>query len=435
MNISIFGLGYVGAVSSACLAEQGHRVIGVDVNDSKIKLINNGNAPIVEAGLEQMIKNGVVGKRLHATNSIEEAVKSSEVSIICVGTPSLMNGNINLSYIYSVCEEIAHEIRKKESFHSVVIRSTVKPGTLQTCGEIIEDISGKKINVDFGMASNPEFLREGTAIHDYFNPPYTIFGCSCTETENQLREIYANIDAPIYSLKPKESEMIKYANNSFHALKITFANEIGNISKELGIDGHVVMDIVTKDKKLNLSSYYMRPGFAFGGSCLPKDVRELNYSAKSLDLSTPMLDSLLASNENQIDRAFRMIERAGSKKVGFLGFSFKAGTDDLRESPVLTLIEKLIGKGYELKLYDSNIILSKLTGKNKEFLHAHLPHINKLLETNIEDVINGSEVLVIGTKEDEFKKVVKEEVVKTIIDLVRIDKEKVSGGNYVGICW
>lgn len=435
MNISIFGLGYVGAVSSACLAKQGHKVIGVDINDSKIKQINDSKAPIVEEGLEQMIEKGVKDKRLHATKNVQEAVMSSEVSIICVGTPSLLNGNINLSYIFNVCEEIAQEIKKKDTFHSIVIRSTVKPGTLEDCGEIIEDISGKKLNQDFGMASNPEFLREGTAIDDYFNPPYTIFGCTCTQTEDQLREIYGNIDAPIYSLKPKESEMIKYANNNFHALKITFANEIGNISKELGVDGHVVMDIVTKDKKLNLSSYYMKPGFAFGGSCLPKDVRGLNYSAKSLDLKTPMLDSLISSNKNQIERAFRMIEKTGSKKIGFLGFSFKAGTDDLRESPVLTLIEKLIGKGYELKLYDKNVILSKLTGKNKEFLQAHLPHINRLLESNIEEVIESSEVLIIGTKEEEFKKIVKEEDQKTIIDLVRIDKEKVSGGNYIGICW
>ncbi len=436
MRISIFGLGYVGAVSCACFGKEGHDVIGVDVSEHKVDLINSGKSPIIEADLEAYIEEGVGNGKIKAVTDCSYAVENSEISIICVGTPSQLNGNIDLHYIYNVCSEIAGELKKKDSFHSVVIRSTVAPGTIRQCGEIIEDISQKKLNVDFGVASNPEFLREGTAIHDFINPPYTIIGASCQQTEDQLKELYAGIDAPVYCLKPEESEMIKYTNNNFHALKITFANEIGNICKELGVDGHQVMDIVAKDKKLNLSPYYLKPGFAFGGSCLPKDVRGLKYRARMLDLKTPLLDSLLESNDYQVERGLQMVTSTGKKKVGILGFAFKAGTDDLRESPMVTLIEALIGKGYDISVYDSNVYLSKLLGKNKDFIAAHIPHISRLMEEKMEDVIARSEVLVIGNNSPEFNDVlsmIPED--KVIIDLVRIQKEKTSEGNYKGICW
>ncbi|MDF0706870.1 nucleotide sugar dehydrogenase [Flagellimonas okinawensis] len=436
MNISVFGLGYVGVVSCACFSREGHRVIGVDIEETKVNLINSGKATIIEKGLEEQIKDSVEKERLTATKNFEEAVMESDVSFICVGTPSLANGSINLAYIYQVVKQIAESIKGKDSFHTIVIRSTVKPGTLKTCTEIVEDISGKKVNEGFGMVSNPEFLREGSAMKDFVEPPYTIIGTYSEKSESVLKELYGSIEAPIYCIKPEEAELIKYANNNFHALKISFANEIGNICKEHQVDGHKVMDIVCKDTKLNLSPYYMKPGFAFGGSCLPKDVRGLTNIAKKLDLETPLLSSLLVSNRYQIDRGLELILSAGTKKVGFLGFAFKSGTDDLRESPIVEVIETLIGKGFDLKVYDSNVHLSSLMGKNKEYINSHIPHIYKLLKEDINEVIEKSDVLVIGNNSKEFKEILhKIPKDKTIIDLVRIDNELTTSDNYVGICW
>jgi GDP-mannose 6-dehydrogenase len=436
MKISVFGLGYVGAVSCACFAKDGHQVTGVDVSEHKVALINEGKSPIVEKDLDEYIAEGVKSGRIKAMTDVQTAVLSSDLSIVCVGTPSQLNGNIDLSYIYKVCSQIGEALKAKSTYHTIAIRSTVVPGTVKECAQIIEDTSGKKHITDFGVGSNPEFLREGTAVFDFWHPPYTIFGTESPKSEEALKELYKNIDAAVYALKPEESEMIKYTNNNFHALKITFANEIGNICKELGVDGHVVMDIVSKDTKLNLSPYYMKPGFAFGGSCLPKDVRGLNYRAKILDLKTPLLNSLLESNDYQVQRGMQLISQTGKKRVGFLGFAFKAGTDDMRESPIISLIEMLIGKGYQLSLYDANVLLSKLMGKNKDYLIAHIPHITRLLRASVEQVVEESEVIIIGNKSEEFKEVVRlASPEQTIIDLVRIDKNKTSGGNYVGLCW
>lgn len=436
MHISVFGLGYVGAVSCACFAEMGHTVIGVDVNAAKLDLIGSGNSPIVEAGLDELIANGVRDGRIRPTSDVRDAVHATELSIICVGTPSQLNGNIDLAYIFRVCEEIAESIKTKNAFHSVIIRSTVVPGTIARCVELIESLTRLKHGKDFGVASNPEFLREASAIADFWNPPYTVIGSNCEQTELQLRTLYNSIDAEVFSLKPEEAEMIKYANNCFHATKITFANEIGNLCKALGVDGQRVMEVVSSDTKLNLSPYYMRPGFAFGGSCLPKDVRGLNYRAKTLDVQTPLLASLLPSNRHQVSRGMQLITNTAKKRIGFLGFAFKAGTDDLRESPMVELIETLLGKGYDLSLYDSNILLSRLTGKNKDFLTGHIPHINRLLRDSIQEVVDESEVIVIGNEATEFRNVLEELAPgKTIIDLVRIDSSRVSGDNYVGICW
>lgn len=436
MNISVFGLGYVGVVSCACFSKEGHRIIGVDVEENKINLVNNGKATIIEKGLEEQIKSSVEGNKLYATKDYRKAVLESEVSFICVGTPSLPNGSINLAYIYQVVKQVAESLKEKDTFHTIVIRSTVKPGTLKTCTEIVEDISGKKVNEGFGMVSNPEFLREGSAMKDFVNPPYTIIGTKSEKSQTVLQELYGSIDAPIYCIKPEEAELVKYANNNFHALKISFANEIGNICKEHQVDGHIVMDIVCKDTKLNLSPYYMKPGFAFGGSCLPKDVRGLTNIAKKMDLETPLLSSLLESNKYQIERGLDMITSTGKKKIGFLGFAFKSGTDDLRESPIVEVIETLIGKGYDLRVYDSNVHLSSLMGKNKEYINSHIPHIYKLLKEDIEEVIKESDVLVIGNGSKEFKEILpKIPKDKTIIDLVRIDNQLTTSDNYVGICW
>ena len=436
MKISIFGLGYVGAVSCACFAKDQHQIIGVDVNDHKVDLINNGKSPIVEKDLDDYIAQANKNGLLKATTDVNYAIKNSEVSIICVGTPSQINGNIDLSYIYKVCVQIGEALKDKEAYHTIVIRSTVVPGTVKQCIGIIEDNSGKSHIKDFGLGSNPEFLREGTAIYDFWNPPYTIIGIESEKSQNVLKELYKSVDAPLHILRPEESEMIKYANNNFHAVKITFANEIGNICKELGVDGHVVMDIVAKDKKLNLSNYYMKPGFAFGGSCLPKDVRGLNYRAKLLDVKTPLLNSLLESNEIQIQRGLQLIYNTGKRKIGVLGFAFKAGTDDLRESPMITLIETLIGKGFDLSLYDANVLLSKLMGKNKDFIIGRIPHISRLLKAGAEHVIEEADVIVLGNKSEEFKELLPSiPKDKTVIDLVRIEKEKQTQENYVGICW
>lgn len=436
MNISVFGLGYVGVVSCACFSREGHNVIGVDVEKKKVELVNNGKATIIEDGLEEEIKNSVAKKLLYATQDFSEAVHHSDVSFVCVGTPSLPNGAINLAYIYQVVKQIAQGIKNKDTFHTIAIRSTVKAGTLKTCLEIAEDISGKKHGKDFGLVSNPEFLREGTAMKDFINPPYTIIGTNCDKSRKVMELLYGNIDAPIHFIKPEEAEMIKYANNNFHAMKITFANEIGNISKELGVDGHVVMDIVAKDTKLNLSPYYLKPGFAFGGSCLPKDVRGLTQIAKSLDIKTPLLSSLLKSNFYQVERGLDLIYQTGKKKIGFLGFAFKSGTDDLRESPVVGVIETLIGKGFDIKVYDSNVHLSALLGKNKDYVNSHIPHIYRLLKEDMNEVIEHSDVLVIGNNAKAFAEVVKQVPDdKIIIDLVRVSKEKIIKENYIGICW
>lgn len=436
MNISIFGLGYVGAVSCACFASSGHSVIGVDVNPHKIDLINRGQSPIIEKDLDRFIAEGVQSGRIRAMLSVAEAIQQTELSLICVGTPSLLNGNIDTGYVYKVAQQIGEALAQKNGFHSVAIRSTVTPGTVKTCAEIMEDASGKKLNVDFGIASNPEFLREGTAIADFFNPPYTVIGASCEQTQQQLTELYANLDAPVFSLRPEESEMIKYVNNNFHALKVTFANEIGNICKELHIDSHVVMDIVAKDTKLNLSPYYLKPGFAFGGSCLPKDVRGLTYQSKALDLQTPLLNSLMPSNEYQIQRALQLIMQEGKRKVAVLGFAFKAGTDDVRESPMIQLIENLLGKGYELQLYDKNVSLSKLLGKNKDFLTSHIPHISRLLKDNLDSVVAFAEIIVIGNGSEEFTAVLNHiRPDQVVLDLVRIDPARTSDEQYKGICW
>lgn len=436
MNISVFGLGYVGVVSCACFSREGHRVIGVDVIENKVDLINSGKATIIEENLEEQIAASVSKNLLTATTDYEVAVLNTDVSFVCVGTPSLPNGSINLAYIFQVVKRIAKTVKKKDGFHTVVIRSTVKPGTLKACTEIMEDISGKENNKDFAMVSNPEFLREGTAMKDFTDPPYTIIGTGSEKGKEILKKVYSNLLAPIYFIRPEEAEMIKYANNNFHAMKISFANEIGNICKAYEVDGHVVMDIVAKDTKLNLSPYYLKPGFAFGGSCLPKDVRGLTQIAQNKDLKTPLLSSLLESNEYQVNKGLQLIMETGRKKIGFLGFAFKSGTDDLRESPIVELIETLIGKGYEVLVYDSNVHLSSLMGKNKEYVNSHIPHIYKLLKEDVEEVINASEVLVIGNNAKEFSKILPNVPNdKIIIDLVRIDKQRVSKDNYVGICW
>ena len=438
MKICVFGLGYVGSISAGCLAALGHQVIGVDVNPTKVEMINAGQSPAIEKELDAIIQESVQAGRLRAVTSATEAVMASDVSLICVGTPSADNGNLDLRYVERVCREIGEGLATKTGYHTVIIRSTMLPGSTEDrIIPILEKASGHCAGKDFGVAFNPEFLREGTAVDDFYHPAFTVIGQYDPHSAEEVAKLYEAIDAPIYKVPLKVAEMLKYANNSYHALKVTFANEIGNICKRQGIDSHQVMEIFCQDHKLNLSSYYLKPGFAFGGSCLPKDVRALLYCAHHLDLSVPVLEAILPSNELHIRQGYEMIRLTNYKKVGILGFTFKDGTDDLRESPMVELIELLIGKGYQVKVYDMNISLARLYGANRVYIEHTIPHISSLMCNSVEEVISKSEVVVIGNKSPEFSSVfqlLREDQI--MIDLVRIlNDSNHMGERYQGICW
>lgn len=436
-RVSIFGLGYVGAVSVACLADHGHEVIGVDVNPAKVDAIGAGRSPIIESGLEELLRRGVESGRIRATTDTAAAVRDTDVSFICVGTPSQPNGSLDLSYVQRVCEEIGGALAAKAGFHVVVARSTMLPGsTEEVVVPALESSSGKRHGRDFAACFNPEFLREGTSIADFHDPPFTVIGSDDERATEAVRGLYARVQAPVVTVPIKVSEMLKYACNAFHGLKVTFANEIGNLCKQQGIDSHAVMDLFCRDQKLNLSPYYLKPGFAFGGSCLPKDLRALLYHGRQLDTRTPTLESILPSNERQVDIAYQMIRRTGCRRVGVLGFSFKAGTDDLRESPLVALIEMLIGKGYDVAVYDRNVSLANLTGANRAFIEKEIPHISKLMCESVATVVEASELLVIGNRSPEFKDVLsglRDDQI--VLDLVRIGDVLPDHPNYGGICW
>ena len=436
MRISVFGLGYVGCVSAACFAKHGNDVVGVDVSPTKVDIINQGNSPIVEHGMNELIAETVAAKSLRATTDSADAIANSELSLVCVGTPSNTNGSLDLRYVSRVCEEIGACLRDKSERHVVVIRSTMLPGTIENAViPALETASGKKAGEGFGVCINPEFLREGTSLKDFYAPPFTLIGADDEQTADMVRQLYVDIDAPIFVTSLKTAEMVKYVCNCFHALKVTFANEVGNVCKALGIDSHEVMDVFCQDHKLNLSSYYLKPGFAFGGSCLPKDLRAMNYKAKEVDVEVPVLASILPSNRLQIQKALDMVAQTGQKRIGVLGFSFKAGTDDLRESPMVTLIETLIGKGYQLSIYDRDVSLARLSGANKEYIEREIPHISQLMCGTIDEVVAKSDVVIIGNKADEFRQIeTRLNETQVLIDLVRIFDKK-SGAGYQGICW
>jgi GDP-mannose 6-dehydrogenase len=436
VKLSVFGIGYVGCVSAACFAKEGHDVTGVDVNPTKVEIINSGNSPIIEPGIGELMQEAVASRRLRATTSEVDAVNNSDVSLVCVGTPSNANGSLDLRYVTRVCEEIGAALRTKERRHVVVMRSTMLPGTIENVVvPALEKTSDKTAGSDFGVCINPEFLREGSSLKDFYAPPFTLIGADDEKTVGTVRALYENIDAPLFQTDVKTAEMIKYVCNTFHALKVSFANEVGNICKALTIDSHAVMEIFCKDTKLNLSPYYLKPGFAFGGSCLPKDLRAINYKAKELDVEVPLLGSILPSNRLQIERAVEMVARTGKKRVGILGFSFKAGTDDLRESPMVVLIETLIGKGYKVSLYDRDVSLARLFGANKEYIKREIPHISELMCPTVDEVVDNADVIVIGNKADEFRQIeTRVGAGKLIIDLVRLF-DKTSDDRYQGICW
>lgn len=435
MNISIFGLGYVGCVGAACLAKLGHHVIGNDVSEDKVNLINQGKPTIIEAEIDELVKEGHDKGFIEATMDYHYAVNNSDVSFIVVGTPSSKEGHLNLNYIYSVAKQIGEAMRDKNSFHIVAIRSTVLPGTNKKVGEIIAEASGKERGTDFTVVSNPEFLREGTAVRDYMEPPLTLIGTDSEIAEAKFRELYAGIPGEFISTDIEVAEMMKYVNNTFHALKIVFGNEVGNICKALGIDSHKVMEIFCKDKQLNISPYYFKPGFAYGGSCLPKDSKALCTLAHDLYVDVPVMNAIDFSNEIQKKIAIDIIESKGRRKVGILGLSFKAGTDDLRNSPIVDVAEALYGKGYEIHIYDKNVRVSQLTGTNADFIAAKLPHLHEIITDDLDAVCSECDVLVVTNKEKEFADIPDNYPHKCIVDLVRQFKELDYDGNYEGISW
>lgn len=422
MKISVFGLGYVGTVCAGCFAAAGHEVVGVDPVQLKVDFINQGHSPIVEPEIEEIISRNTKAGRVKATTDPVQAVMESELSFVCVGTPSQPNGNLDLRFIRRICEQIGEALRTKNARHTVVIRSTILPGTMQKVViPTLEEFSGKKSGQDFGVCNNPEFLREGTAVADFRNPPKTVIGELDQLSGDIVASLYNAIPAPLIRTDLHTAEMIKYVDNCWHALKIGFANEIGNLCDALEIDAIKVMDIFCRDLKLNISPAYLRPGFAFGGSCLPKDLRALSYQARMQDLELPILSSVLPSNELQIARGLKMTMECGNSRIGILGFSFKAGTDDLRESPVIEVIERLIGKGYGLRIYDRNVNIAALTGANREFILNRIPHIARLMVPEIEDVLAWAETIVIGNSDPEFKRVpqmLREE--QSLVDMVRM---------------
>jgi GDP-mannose 6-dehydrogenase len=436
MRINIYGLGYVGSVSAACFAAAGHDVLGIDIDEMKVDSINQGRSAVVEPGLSELISSGVASKKLRATVNGSEG---ADVSMVCVGTPSNENGSLCLTYVARAASQIGAFLKIATAYHVVCIRSTVLPGTVESVViPILEECSGRKAGADFGICMNPEFLREGSSIADFHAPPFTIVGEHDCRSGAVIAQLYASIPAPLIRTKLAVAEMVKYAGNAYHALKIAFANEIGNIAKRLGLDGREVMEIFCRDEKLNVSAAYLQPGFAFGGSCLPKDLRALLHKAKELDLEPPLLRSVLVSNTNQIEEAYRLIRKRGKKKIAMLGLSFKPGTDDLRESPIAELVEILLGKGHEVVIYDREVSLARLHGSNRAYIEQTIPHLSRLMKPSIDGALNGSEVVVVAKRSAEYRAALANPANgHFVIDLAssRADNGKERKGHYEGICW
>lgn len=438
MRISVFGIGYVGAVSAACLARDGHDVVAVDISEFKVDLINSGRSTIVEPGLEQVIGEAVAAGRLRATTDGVAAIRHTDLSLVCVGTPSLPNGSLDLRHVERVCEQIGRALAAKDAFHAVVVRSTMLPGSMaRLVVPALERSSGKRDGAEFGSAIYPEFLREGSAIRDWHESASIIIGATEPRTIGMLRELTAPLPGRLFLLDTATAELIKYANNAWHATKISFANEIGAIGKSLGVDGHRVMEAVCADDRLNISPAYMRPGFAFGGSCLPKDLRALLHRARELDLDCPMIGSLLPSNEATLRRAFELVESVGHRRVGLIGLSFKGGTDDLRESPAVELAERLFGKGYDIRIFDRNVCMARLAGANLAFIQTRIPHLATLLTDDLGQVAAHGDTLVVthgDLGEARMPRELREGQV--LIDLARLaEAARPRQGRYQGLCW
>src|SRR5438309_3393223 len=438
-SISVFGLGYVGTVTAACFAHKGNQVLGVDLSRSKVEALDAGQSPIVEPRVTELIAECNRACRLHATSDAEVAGLKTEISFLCVGTPSLRNGKLDLGHIEPVCREIGRALQKKNSFHLVVLRSTVLPGTAETIVvPTLEKASAKKMGKDFGVCVNPEFMREGTAVSDFLEPSMTIIGAEDAAHSSMLRELYAWVPGRIFETSFRSAEMAKYVCNAWHAVKVAFANEVGTLAKELGVDAEAVTEIFTADNKLNISPTYLKPGFAFGGSCLPKDVRAMNYRAKELDLDLPLFQAIMPSNHEHLERAVEMVLATGKKKVALLGLSFKAATDDLRESPQVQLAKRLLGEGRELKIWDDNVSLGHLIGSNRQYIEEVIPHVGSLLCPDLASALAQAEVVVIGTRGIDRATLSRQiEPGQIVIDLVNLEKARriEHNGSYEGICW
>jgi len=438
MKISVFGLGYVGCVTSACLADNGHEVIGVDINEFKVRTISGGRSPIIEKGLDDLISKAVARGSLKATTDYGEAVNGTDLSLICVGTPSTSSGEINMEFVHRVSEKIGAILQGKGDRHTIVVRSTMLPGAME--GEVIPrllEASGSRPGEEVGISYNPEFLREGSAVSDFLNPPMTLFAATDKRTEEEVRRAYDFVSAPCVVTSMKSAEMIKYVNNAFHALKVSFANEVGTLCRAQGIDSREVMRIFCMDDKLNISSTYLEPGFAFGGSCLPKDLKALNRRLKETHITAPVIGSILPSNEEHVRHATTLIEKTGSKNIGILGMSFKAETDDLRGSPVVKIVEMLVGKGCGVVVYDGNLDLDRIMGTNRRFLDEEVPYLPSILRSSMKEIVDQCEVVVVANKSSEFREVIRMmRPDQTLVDLVGIveDGSRVKG-KYIGICW
>jgi GDP-mannose 6-dehydrogenase len=438
-SISVFGLGYVGTVTAACLAHKGHHVIGVDLSPAKVEAMEAGRSPIVEPRVGDLISESHAANRLHATSDSEYAVRNSVISFLCVGTPSLRNGKLDLGHIEPVCREIGRVLQKKNAFHLIVLRSTVLPGTAETIVvPTLEKSSGKKLGQDFGVCVNPEFMREGTAVADFLEPAMTVIGSADSKHSEVLRKIYEWAPGRMFETSFRSAEMVKYVCNAWHAVKVSFANEVGTLAKELGVDAEALVEIFTADTRLNISAAYLKPGFAFGGSCLPKDVRALNYRAKELDLDLPLFQSILSSNDEHLNRAVEMVLKTGKKNVAMLGLSFKAATDDLRESPQVQLVKRLIGEGRQIRIWDDNVSMGRLIGSNRQYIEEVIPHIGSLLSTSLPEVVKDAEIVVIATRglsPDELRKCLRPDHI--VIDLVNLERRSRPAipGEYEGLCW
>jgi len=438
MRISIFGLGYVGAVSLACLSRDGHDVIGVDIDQTKLDLIISGKTPVVEEGMVDLMAYVAASGKVTVTTDPQRAVLGTEISLVCVGTPSAANGSQDQGAILRLAEEIGQAIGVKNKPHVVVFRSTLVPGTVEdVLRPIIEKKSGKKDGEGFFLCFQPEFLREGSSIRDYDKPPFTVVGANHKYPSDQLRLLFGHLPCKFIDTSVRSAEMMKYCCNNFHALKITFANETARLCEALGVDAFEVMDLVCQDTQLNISRAYLKPGFAFGGSCLPKDLRATAYLAKINDVEIPMLSGILPSNRNHLDLAIQKVLATGKRKVGFIGLSFKTGTDDLRESPLVTLAEQLIGKGVQLSIYDPEVHLAQLLGANRRYIETHLPHIGQLLRAEISDVIAESEVLIVGLSGQAVADslAVHSRADQVLLDLVNLPSREAIRAKVEGLCW
>jgi GDP-mannose 6-dehydrogenase len=438
LRISVFGLGYVGSVTVACLAQAGHHVIGVDVNSFKVETLQSGRSPITEPGTNQLVAEACAAGRLRATTDAHQAIHESDISFVCVSTPSQRTGKLDLNHVMGVAQEIGTALRDKPGTHTVVLRSTVLPGTTEASFiPALENASGRRADHDFTVCYNPEFMREGSAVADFSHPPYTILGARKPADVAQISELYKHLPSRMYVTSIPVAEMTKYASNAFHAVKVAFANEIGTLCKHLGVETNLVKEIFTSDTKLNVSPAYLSPGFAFGGSCLPKDLRALTYQAKALDLHVPLLESVLRSNQEHLNRAMEAIVGTGKKKIGMLGLSFKAGTDDLRESPQVELIKRLLGEGYQVRVWDPEVSLGRLVGSNRAYIEEVIPHVGSLLLTDLADVLRDAEIIVVAVKS-----VPKADLLRhlnpshTVIDFVNLDpSDRLATDSSHGICW